>query len=143
MNEYEQLKDKQQKYAKDFPMMFAINDEQLKEGMKKLRLNENDKDKIYSIGGGGFIRKTDSKSFHNMFSNFDNEINNAIKDDPTGENFIKDMFEFELFNHEYDYTGDIEPTLDVLELTLDNINNDEKLLHGLQLAKEKYLTECL
>jgi len=123
MNEYEQLKDKQQKYTNDFPMMFAINDEQLKEGMKKLGLNENDKDKIYSIGGGGFIRKTESESFNNMFSNFDNEINMAIKDDPTGEIFIKDMFEFELFNHEYGYTGDIEPTLDALELTLDNINN--------------------
>jgi len=52
------------------------------------------------------------------------------------------MFEFELFNHEYGYTYDIEPTLDALGITMDNINNDEKLLHGLQLAKEKYLTEC-
>ena len=123
MNKYEQLKNKQQKYTNDFPMMFALNDEQFKEGMKKLGLNENDKDKIYSIGGGGFIRKTESESFNNMFSNFDNEINMAIKDDPTGEIFIKDMFEFELFNHEYGYTGDIEPTLNALELTLDNINN--------------------
>lgn len=142
MNEYKQLKDKQQKYTNDFPMIFAFSDEQLKEGMEKLGLNENDKDKIYSIGGGGFIRKTDSESFNNMFSSFDKEMDNAIKDDTTGENFIKDMFRYELSNHEYGCTYDIVPTLNALGFTIEEVKNSEKLLHGLQLAKNEYLQAC-
>ena len=95
MNKYEQLKNKQQEEINDFPMVFAFDNNQFKEGMEKLGLTENDTDKVCRAYAGGFIRKTDSKSLHSMFKRFDDEMDIAMKNDPTGENFIKDMFKFE------------------------------------------------
>ena len=39
------------------------------------------------------------------------------------------MFSYELANHEYCITYDIEPTLDALGLTLDEINKRAYLVH--------------
>lgn len=47
------------------------------------------------------------------------------------------MFVWEMENHEYSYTGDLEPTLDALGLTLGQVANDPKLSHGLKLARRK------
>ena len=66
------------------------------------------------------------------------EEKDAIKNDLTGEGYIKDMFEYELANHEYGYTNNIDDTLIALGLTIDNINNDERLKHGLELALNRY-----
>jgi len=45
-----------------------------------------------------------------------------------------DMFRYELANHEYDYTGDIDDTLDALCLTQQDIDQNPALQHGLQKA---------
>jgi hypothetical protein len=44
------------------------------------------------------------------------------------------MFVYELGNHEYSYTGDIDETLDALGFTIEDIKNDERLEKGLLLA---------
>ena len=46
-NLYQIIKEKHQKEFDEFPVAFAFSDEQFKEGMKKLGLNENDIDKLY------------------------------------------------------------------------------------------------
>lgn len=63
----------------------------------------------------------------------------AILADTDGTGFIKDMFLYELANHEYCITYDLEPTLDALHLSEDDVLNDEKLMHELKLAKAEYL----
>lgn len=134
MNKYRALRDKQQKEVNEFPFMFAFNQEQFNKGMQKLGLEPTDTDKIYSIGGGGYIRKTDSEAMHKMFDRHSEEMKKAIAEDTTGEGFIFDMFNYELANHEYIITGDVEDTLDCLGLTVDEVNADERLLHGLYKA---------
>lgn len=109
--------------------------------MKKLGLNENDTEKVTSIGAGGFIKKTDVKDYINMHKKFEQEIKDEINNQTTGEQFAKDMFESELANHEYGYTLELEDTLDALGYTIDEINNNDNLKNGLKLALERYERE--
>ena len=135
---YLKLKEKHQKEVNDFPFGFAFSNEQFKEMMKNFGLKENDTDKIYSIGAGGYIRKTDSEAMHNMFKRHREEIENEIKNDKDGTGFIYEMFRYELSNHEYCITYDIEPTLDALGLTLEKINKNQNLVKGLKKALDEY-----
>ena len=135
---YLKLKEKHQKEVNDFPFGFAFSNEQFKVMMKKFGLKEKDTDKIYSIGAGGYIRKTDSEAMHNMFKRHREEIENEIKNDKDGTGFIYEMFRYELSNHEYCVTYDIEPTLDALGLTLDEINKHQNLVMGLKKALDEY-----
>lgn len=139
INQYEKLKEKHSKEFNKFPIKFAFSESQFKETMKDLGLTEKDTDKITGIGiGGGFIRKSDVQAFNEMNKRHRQEEKDAIKNDLTGEGYIKDMFEYELANHEYGYTNNIDDTLIALGLTIDNINNDERLKHGLDLALNRY-----
>jgi hypothetical protein len=135
-NTYKTLKDKHSKEFNEFPMQFAFSDEQFKEGMKKLGLKETETHKVYSFGGGGFYRRTDSPALGEMIERHNREMKEAIENDRTGEGYIFDMFDYELANHEYSYTWDLEPTLDALGLTLEEVKANERLLHGLNLAKK-------
>ena len=139
MNKYYELKQKQEKERNDFPMFFAFNKKQFNEGMEKLGLDSNDIDKIYNIGYGGFIRKKDSEKFTGLFDKHNNEMQTFINSDTTGEGFVFDMFRYELANHEYIITCSLADTLDALDLTLEEVNNNKLLLKGLKLAKKDYI----
>ena len=54
--------------------------------------------------------------------------------EPGDTDKIYDMFYTELANHEYIITGDLEPTLEALDLSLEEINSSKALLHGLKKA---------
>lgn len=133
-NKYDELTEKHRKEVHSFPMAFAFTDKQFEEGMKQLGLSKDDINKVVSIGGGGFIRKSDVVTFNEMAKRQLEEQKQAIKDDKTGEGFIKDMFYSELNNHEYGYTKELDDTLDALDLTIDDINNNKNLKNGLSLA---------
>ena len=138
MNKYREMRDKHQKEVDAFPMFFAFNENQFEEGMKKLGLGPDDTDKIYKLGStGGFYRKTDAAAFREMFERQRQERADAIAADKTGDGFIYDMFDYELGNHEYGYTRDIGPALDALDLTVEEINADKRLLHGLNKARKE------
>lgn len=139
LNSYEELKKKHSEEFNKFPIQFAFSDEQFKENMAKLGLTEKDTDKVVAISSvGGFIRKTDVKAFYEMNKRHRQEEKDAINNDVTGDGYIKDMFAYELANHEYGYTHDLEDTLNALGLSIEEINNDNKLRHGLDLALNRY-----
>lgn len=137
-NQYIELKKKHEKEFNEFPISFAFSNEQFAEGMQQLGLFEEDKDKVVSIGSGGFIRKSDVASFKKLISRHETEMQEAINNDSTGEGFIFDMFNHELSNHEYGYTRDIESTLDALGFTINEINANQQLSHGLKTACDMY-----
>ena len=58
----------------------------------------------------------------------------AIAGDLEGESFIYDMFKYELANHEYGCTWELEDTIQALNLTLEEINNSQNLKAGLKKA---------
>ena len=76
---YLELKQRQQKEVNDFPFGFAFSNQQFKEMMEKFGLKETDTDKIYSIGAGGYIRKSDSNAFDEMFKRHRKEIEDEIE----------------------------------------------------------------
>lgn len=138
MNKYDEFRKRQQEEFNKFPMAFAFSNQQLKEGLEKLGLTENDKDKIIGIGAGGFIKANDKEAYIQLRKRHAKEFDEAIKADITGENFIKDMFESELANHEYGYTEDLTDTLAALGLTMKEISENENLQNGLNLALNRY-----
>ena len=142
MNKYTELKDSQQEEINAFPLGAAFSNKQFAEMMNKWGLTENDTDKIYSIGGGCYIRKSDHTAFHEMLDRHEKERKDAIAADTTGNGYIYDMFYSELANHEYCITFDLEDTIYALGLSVDEINADKRLLRGLNKALKQYLKDC-
>lgn len=131
MNDYKKMKEKHQKEINEFPMFFAFNNKQFDEGMKKLGLDPSEEHKIYKLGGtGGFYRKSDATKLNEMFKRHEEEMRKAMADDE----FIFEMFNYELSNHEYIYTYDVTDTLNSLGLTADEVRNDKRLMDALQKA---------
>ena len=139
MNAYQEMKDRQQKEFDAFPVGAAFSNQQFQQMMEKWGLTVNDTDKICSIGGGCYIRKTDKEALCALINRLNNEKENAIAADLTGDGFIFDMFVYELANHEYCITYDLEDTLDALGLTAEQINADKRLTHSLNKAIKHYL----
>ncbi len=139
MNRYEDLKQRQQQEFSAFPMQFAFSDSQFAEGMAALGLKPTDTDKIYKAPGGGFYRREDGPRLYDMMGRFDRELQEAIAEDETGDGFIFEMFLYELGNHEYDVTMDLDETLAALDYTMDAIQADPRLSHGLERARLEIL----
>ena len=134
---YSELKERQQQEINAFPFIWAFNESQLADGMRRLGLDpEKDKDKLCSIGGGGIIRKTDAAAMRAMFDRHRRELLDAIEADSTGEGFIYDMFYTELANHEYSYTGDVTDAVNACGLTVEQLNANPALIKGLKKAAD-------
>lgn len=132
MNAYVELKNKHQKEVNDFPFGFAFSDEQFTEMMAKWNLTPEDTDKIYSIGNGGFVRKSDADAMNEMFERHAQEREVAIRENK--DNYLYHMFDYELANHEYTYTGELDDTLEALDLTMEDINNNTVMYEALMKA---------
>ena len=138
MGKYTEFKNKQQAEYEAFPQFFAFNDKQFAEGMAKFGLTPDDKDKIISTGYGGFILKSDKDKYIAMRNNLSEELQEAMKD----EQFVYEMFLYELANHEYCITYELDDTLDACGLTLDEVNNNPMLLRALKKARKEYLSNA-
>jgi hypothetical protein len=130
MNKYTELKSRHQKEVDAFPFGFAFNQSQFNEMMEKWGLTPDDTDKIYKIGGGGYVRKSDSDAMEEMFASHEEEHKAAMQDDE----YLYQMFNYELANHEYGYTQDLTDTLEALGLTIDEINADPRMADALKRA---------
>ena len=77
-----------------------------------------------------------------MISSQNEEYDRLILEDTEGNGFIADMFKYELPNHEFGYTWDLEDTLDALDLTKEKVMSDKKYFNGINNAlKEIYNAE--
>lgn len=130
MNKYRELKSKHQKEVDAFPFGFAFNQKQFDEMMIKWGLKPTDIREILSIGGGGYIRKDDARTMHEMFDHHEAERKAAMQDDE----YLYQMFNYELGNHEYGYTQDLTDTLEALGLTMNEINADPRMANALKRA---------
>ena len=140
MNQYEQLKERQQKEVNDVLnkyAFFAFNEQQFKDGAAKLGVTDKE-GSIVSLGGtGGFILKDKAPDFMQMIARHRQERDSAAMD----PDFAVDMFRCELANHEYSYTGSDADALDALGYTPDDIAASEVLSEALRTAKEDVLRE--
>ena len=134
-NSYLALKAETRKELDAFPMQFAFNMKQFEEGMKALGLTKDDTDKVVSIPGGGFVRKTDAGAFMALFKRHREKHQAAIAADTEGTGYIYEMFDYELGNHEYSYTYDPEPALNALGLTLQQVKANPIMLAAFNRAR--------
>ena len=132
------LRKKQQEEFNKLPLGFAFSNEQFAEMMKEWGLDpDKDTDKIYRLPGGGFIQKKDHSLLHETIDRHKKEMDEAIEADLDGTGFVYEMFLYEMDNHEYGYTGDLEDTLESLGITSEEIESSEKLMAGLEKAKKE------
>lgn len=135
MNEYAELRQRQQAEFDALPLGFAFSQKQFNEMMAGWGLDpEEDLDKILSIPGGGYVQKKDAALLHQTVERHDAEMAAAIAGDKTGEGFIYQMFLYELDNHEYGYTRDTEDTLDALDYTAEEVLGNPRLKRGIEKA---------
>ena len=130
MSKYCELKSKHEKEFNAFPMFFVFSNSQFDEGMRKMGLDPTATDKIYSIGGGGYMKKSDSAAFAELIDRLDREMREAMQDDE----FLIDAFDYELSNHEYIVTWDTSDAIEALGFTVDEVTNDKRLLSALKVA---------
>jgi hypothetical protein len=134
---YLELKQKHQQEFNEFSknhMFYAFSEEQFIKGMKKLGLNPDDTDKIYSSGAGGYYKKEDAQMLHDLLDRQNKERLEAMQDDEC----LYQAFYYELGNHEYAITGDAEETLLALGLSSEALN-DKRIAVIFTKAKAHYL----
>lgn len=133
MNPYLEMKHRHQSEINNFPFGFAFSETQFNEMMvERFGLTPEDTDKIYSIGNGGYIRKCDSDAMHEMFERHAQEREVAIRENKN--DYLYHMFNYELANHEYSYTGDLTDTLEALDLTIEEVNANPQMDEALKRA---------
>lgn len=136
METYKQMKDRHQTEVNALPLAFAFSRDRYREKLAEWNITEEEarNGAIVGIGGGGFIRAEHHNLYLDTMRRIHRETEEAIAADTTGTGFIYQMFLYELNNHEFSYTGDVEETLAALQLTADDINGNEALQHGLKRA---------
>ena len=96
MKTYKQSKDARQAEFSALPIFFAFGKDQFKQAMEERGLTENDVDKIYSIGAGGYFLKSD-KAIIDEYFNKPDTLSAHMKD----YNFAVEAIYYEMCNHEY------------------------------------------
>ena len=124
MNKYRALKEKHQKEVNEFPMFFAFSQEQFEEGKAKLGVADNAE--LVDIGYGGFIRESDKQAYIDMHKRMDAEQKEAMQD----EECCYWMFRYELSNHEYVITRDLEDTFNACGLTEEEVTTNPMLMRA-------------
>ena len=131
---YKELKQKHEKEINAFPLGFAFSRNQFEEMMQKWGLTAEDTDKIYSLGAGGFIRKSDSKAFEELLDRHKKEMAEFKKN----QKELYQGFINELFNHEYGYAPNDEEILRCFGYTESDLEKDSELKKLYYKAVKKY-----
>ena len=136
METYKAMKDRHQREVNALPLAFAFSERQYNEKLAAWNITpeEAKAGAIVGIGGGGFIRSSDREKVIATFERIAEEEAAAIAADQDGTGYIYEMFLYELNNHEYSYTGDVDETLTALGITWEDMAENEALLNGLNKA---------
>lgn len=134
VNLYQELRDRHQQEVNNFPIFFAFSKKQFDGGMISLGLQESEINEVIHLGGGDYIRKSDYDKWVKLGKKIEREMKEAIAADKDGTGFIYDMFYYELTNHEFCVTGDVDDTLHSLCLSIDEINKDARMKKALARA---------
>lgn len=130
---YQELKQKHTDEFSAIPVIWAFSDKQMAEGLAKhgLTTSKEDLGKICSIGGGGYMLKTEAPKLKETINRHCQEMDEAFND-PV---FLKEALRYELSNHEFCITYDHTDTLDALGLSRD----DPRVKAVIKTTTEQYL----
>ena len=115
--EYLDLLEKHQNELNDFPIMYAFNEKQLEQALKKLGV-KNIKECVTVFGHGDIVKREDAPKLIAMLERHTKEIQEKMKD----EEFAEASFLYEMDNHEYaiNWSGD-EDVLDCFCFHMDDL----------------------
>lgn len=138
VNKYLQMKERLQKEFDNFPVFIAFNDEQLLKGMKKIGVDISELDKLCKLEHSDMMcRKDDVAELEAMIKRQSAEMKKAMDSD---DEYLYDMFNYELKNHGYVETNIIADTLISVGLKQKDISNNERYKHALDKAiKNQYI----
>lgn len=134
---YNEMKERHQKLIDELPLKFAFSDEQFEKAMIELGLTKEDTDKVVGIGGGGFCLPKTADKLIEYYKQFEKEEAKAFKDD----DFLRSAFEYELANHEYIITYELEDTLRALNISKEEYNKNERYKKIMKEAIKNYEKE--
>ena len=124
---YREFKEMKQKEFNALPTMFAFSKKQLEEQMEKLGTNKSE---IVNLGYGMFMRKKDLY----LLDAFEGKYEAMEKELMKNDDYLLDAFLYELRNHEYIVTYEVEDALDVFGLTVEDVKNDKRMLIAINKA---------
>ena len=124
---YREFKEMQQKEFNALPTMFAFNKSQLDEQLEKIKANRNE---IVSLGCGMFMRKADVYKLEAFNGKYEAMEKQLMENDE----FLLDAFLYELRNHEYIITREVDDALSVFDLTVDDVMKDDRMLVAINKA---------
>ena len=137
-NIYLQVKAENEKRMNDLfesTVFFAFNNKQFQEGMEKIGAKHTSE--LYKLGNsGGFYKKTDSDKIRQLFADMAKAEDDALEE--YGEEYAYQMFRYELSNHEFGYTMELDNTLDSVGYDIETISKNPVLYNGLKKALERY-----
>lgn len=141
MSKYLEIKNNNQKRFNDFSekyiyWIFAFGNKEFDEKLKEHNLTKNN---IISIGAGGFIKKEHKNLYLQEMNRLDD--NDAFKQIMHDDEEVKKAFIYELANHEYCITYNLDDALDALGITFEELKNDERLLKIMIQARKEYLND--
>jgi hypothetical protein len=122
MQTYQQFKtNKSKEWSKLKGIFYAFSDDQFNEGIANIGITKDEvKEKLYNLGGGGYILKSESKDMERMLQNASDELDAILND----KKQLLDALSYELMNHEYCITYDTSDALDALGLNESDIDED-------------------
>lgn len=128
MKTYSQLKNEQQKSINNFKgLFFAFSDSQFIEGLAKHNLSDIKKENwskyVVSIGAGGYITKDRVDAFIELNKQNKKEMKQFKQNE---KELIKGIV-YEMFNHEFCITYNLNDALDCFDLKVNDL--DKKFIN--------------
>lgn len=138
-NLYKEMVQRQQEKFNNFEgVFFAFDNEQFDAGMRKIGLDPSDTKNVLHIGMGGYIHRNRSDALDAMFKENSKERQEAFASDKNGDGFILDALLYEMNNHEFSVTWDIDDALRAVGITRKQAEEDSRIAHAIDLAIQKY-----
>lgn len=134
MSEYTDMRQRHSEETSALPIYWAFSNERFEEILKEMGLTRANTDQLRRTPGGGFCKASDAQHILDTLRRHQQELDGAIEADTTGEGFIREMFLYELKNHEYGYTLETEDAIRACGLTPEAVEADQRLKRGLELA---------
>lgn len=131
---YVELMKKHQQELTDFPIAYAFSEEQLKEALVKLGV-DNVSECVTVFEHGDIVKREDAPKLIEMMKRHNRELQEALKD----EEFAEAAFLYEMDNHEYaiNWSAD-EDVLNCFNLTFKELK-EMNLADAYNRARNKHM----
>lgn len=137
MSTYADMRHRHAEETSALPIYWAFSDERFEEILREMGMTKDDTSQLRRAPGGGFCKAGDAQRILDTLLRHRQELDDAIAADSTGEGFIREMFLYELRNHEYGYTLETNDAVRACGLTPEDVEADRRLKNGLELAAQQ------